>query len=244
MNHRSFKRVDKSFDKDKNPNHHSTLPKPSSRNDRYSCPYASLCYEYLTSLSWPKIYFNPQHDRCYCSQCYSEKRCNSYLISNSPYVIPRGWVRFGLYVDEVKAQVENIWNTWHNTYHGTNIHSALSIISHGQFLLSGDTCENGQQLHSKCSYLFTSPTIKYSARHAYAKPENFIDSNGKRFTAKIVFQCKQKPGTYKIQGATGGARHEGKLCDVIPNDQIEYFTDIRASVIPYGIMVRLVPVDN
>lgn len=126
-------------------------------------------------------------------------------------------------------------------YHGTDPNSALSIISHRQFLLSGDTCNNSQQLNSKCPYRYTSPTIKYSSRDAYARPQDVFDSNGERFTAKIVLQCKQKPGTYGIHGATGRAKCVAKLCDVIPNDRIEYYTNIRALVIPYGVMVRLVP---
>jgi len=239
MSFTDSKHADESFDKDKNPNRRSTF-----QRDRQSCPYFSHCLEYLISLSWPRRYFNSHHNRCYCSQCYPENKPDSYIICNSPYVIPRGWVRFGLHVDDVKAEVENIWTTWHNTYHGTDAHSALSIVSHGQFLLSGDTCENGRQLHSKSPYLYTSPTIKYSARHAYARPQKFVASNGEHFMAKIVLQCKQKPGTYKIQGATGRAKHEGKLCNVIPNDKIEYYTDIRTSVIPYGIMIRLTPADK
>jgi hypothetical protein len=233
-------------DRDKYPNRRSILskPSPSTSTNRRSCSYFLLCREYLFSLSWPKLYFNSHQDRCYCSQCYSKNKCDSYLIANSPYVIPRGWVRFGLYVDSVKAQVENIWETWHNTYHGTDSQCALSVISHGQFLLSGDTCESGRQLNGRCPYLYTSPTIKYSSRRAYAKPENFVALNGKHFTAQIVLQCKQKPGTYKVQGATGRARFEEKLCDVIPNDQIEFYTEIRASVVPYGVTVRLVPVDE
>ncbi|CAF2539307.1 unnamed protein product [Rotaria sp. Silwood2] len=255
MNFERYKYENKSFNKNDKYNIRSTLERSSSQTsihrtkelttqfDRRLCSYELLCREFISSLSWPKIYFNNLYDRCYCSRCYSEKKCDSYLIANSPYVIPRGWVRFGLHVDNVKAQVEDIWKTWHNTYHGTNIDSALSIIKHGQFLLKGDTFENGNQLNCRCPYLYTSPTIKYSARDAYARPIDFVASNDDRFIAKIVLQCKQKPGTYKIQGATGNARHEAKICNIIPKDKIEYYTDIRASVIPYGILVRLIPVD-
>jgi hypothetical protein len=225
-----------------NYNRRSAVPKPSTHYDQRSCSYQLLCHEFLFSLNWPEKFFNNSYDHCYCSQCYSERRCDSYLIANNPYVLPRGWVRFGIHIDDVKAQVENIWKTWHNTYHGTDEQAALSIISHGQFLLRGDTCQSGRQLNSRCPYLFTSPTIKYSARDAYAKPTDFVASNGERFIAKIVLQCKQKPETYQIQGATGRAQREVKLCNVIPNDQIEYYTDIRASVIPYGVMIRLTPV--
>ena len=194
-------------------------------------------------LGWPHIYFNSAFNRCYCDRCYSEDRCNSYRVANAPYVIPRGWVRFGLYVDEAKATVENIWSTWIISYHGTSVDAAKSIVFQRQFLLNGDICEDGRQLGKRCEDLFTSPTIKYSARDAYAKPQVFQSRNGTRYMAKVVFQCRQKPGTYSTQGATGGARHEKNLCDIIPNDRIELFTQVRASVIPYGLMVRLTPIN-
>jgi hypothetical protein len=209
-----------------------------------TCSYQMLCNEYLLSLDWPQIYFNNAFNRCYCDQCYSKYKRDSYMVANAPYVIPRDWVRFGLYVDEVKASIEKIWNTWIISYHGTSVDAAKSIVSHRQFLLNGDTCEDGRQLGKKCEDLYTSPTIKYSARNAYAKPKIFQSRNGTRYIAKIVLQCRQKPGTYSTQGATGGARNERKLCNVIPNDRIELFTQIRASVIPYGLMVRLIPINS
>ncbi|CAF1476774.1 unnamed protein product [Rotaria sp. Silwood1] len=256
MNFERRKYENKSRNKNNNCNIRSNLERSSSQTsinknqeltiqyDRRHCPYQLLCKEFISSLSWPEIYFNNLYDRCYCFRCYSENKSDAYLIANSPYVIPRGWVRFGIHVDNVKAQVEDIWKKWHNTYHGTDIHSALSIIKHGQFLLKGDTFENGDQLNCRCPYLYTSPTIKYSARNAYAKPNRFVTSNGECFIAKIVLQCKQKPGTYNIQGATGNARREKKICNIISNDKIEYYTDIRASVIPYGVMVQLTAVDT
>jgi hypothetical protein len=164
-------------------------------------------------------------------------------VANAPYVIPRGWVRIGLYVDEVKAKIEDIWNTWIISYHGTNVAAAQSIVSHRQFLLNGDTCENGQQLGKRCEDLYTSPTIKYSARDAYAKSAYFRSESGTLYSAKVVFQCRQKPGTYSTQGATGRAQYEKKLCDVIPNDKIELYTNIRSSVVPYGLMVRLIEIN-
>ncbi len=212
---------------------------PQRGQKHHSCPYQALCYEYILSLGWPHVYFNRAFDRCYCDQCYSEHRRNSYMVANAPYVIPRGWVRFGLYVDEVKAEVEDIWKTWIVSYHGTNVEAAQSIVSHRQFLLNGDTCEDGRQLGKRCQELYTSPTIKYSARNAYAKPAEFRSKNGTHYSAKIVFQCRQKPGTYSTQGATGGARHEKKLCNVIPNDKIELYTKIRSSVVPCGLMVPM-----
>ncbi len=42
---------------------------------------------------------------------------------------------------EVKAEIEDIWNIWIISYHGTRVVAAQSIVSHRQFLLSGDTCD-------------------------------------------------------------------------------------------------------
>lgn len=212
--------------------------------NRGPCPYQALCNEYLLSLGWPSVYFNTRFNRCYCDQCYPEYKRDSYPVANAPYVIPRGWVRFSLYVDKVKAEVENIWKTWIISYHGTSVDAAKSIVSHRQFLLNGDTCEDGRQLGKRCEDLYTSPTIKYSARDAYAKPHEFCSANGTCYIAKVVFQCRQKPGTYETQGATGGARRERRLCNVIPNDRIELFTQIRSSVVPCGLMVRLTPINS
>ena len=178
----------------RSPSRHSTRHRA-----RHTCPYQALCHEYILSLGWPKEYFNTAFNRCYCYHCYSEERVDFYNVANAPYVIPRGWVRFGLYVDDVKAKVEDIWKSWVISYHGTNVDAAKSIIAHRQFLLSGDKCEDGRQLGTRCPDLYTSPTIKYSARDAYARPMTFVSSTNARYRAKIVFQCKQKLGN--IQNA-------------------------------------------
>ena len=185
----------------RSPTRHSTRHRA-----RQACPYQALCHEYVLSLGWPKAYFNAAFNRCYCAQCYPEDRLDFYNVASAPYVIPRGWVRVGLYVDDVKAKVEDIWNSWITSYHGTNVDAAKSITAHRQFLLPGDKCEDGRKLGTRCLDLYTSPTIRYSARDAYAQPVPFISSSNAHYQAKIVYQCKQKLGTFKTQGATGGAR--------------------------------------
>jgi hypothetical protein len=91
---------------------------PSSLKPRF-CPYRILCQEYVWSLNWPREYFDSRFDRCYCSQCYPDSCKDVYTTAGETYVIPRGWVRFGLYVDKIKADYENLWDTWIVTYHGT-----------------------------------------------------------------------------------------------------------------------------
>ena len=67
------------------------------------------------------------------------------------------------------------------------------------------------------------------------------------YTAKIVLRCRQMPGTFLVQGETlnnDSASVGSDLCDLIPDDQIEWRTDQRATVIFDGLCVRLKPVFN
>ena len=206
------------------------------------CTYQTTCREYLWSLLWPQEYFSSRFDRCYCSRCYPEYYKDVHITAGEQYVIPRGWVRFGLYVDNVKAKVEDIWNSWIISYHGTNVDAAKSIIRNRQFLLPGDKCEKGTVIGIRSGHIpnknqvYTSPTIKYSS--FYCDEYDYQTTEGKRYKAKIVLQCRQQPGTYTIQGETvrSGSR---RICNIIPNDKIEIFTTVRAAVVPYGLLIKL-----
>ncbi|CAF0879822.1 unnamed protein product [Rotaria sp. Silwood1] len=210
------------------------------------CSYHKLCREYVWSLNWPQEYFNHRFNRCYCSQCYPEHYKDVYITAGASYVIPRGWVRFGLYVDDVKANREDLWNTWIVTYHGTKLPAAQSIIAHRQFLLPGDTCDDGTIIGIRKGHIpgkkqvYTSPTIKYSSLDCYCEKYSYQTTDGQCYQAKIVLQCRQQPGTYETQGETVGSRSK-RICNIIPNDRIEIFTTVRAAVVPYGLLVQLTP---
>jgi hypothetical protein len=156
-------------------------------------------------------------------------------------------VRFGLSVDSVKANRENLWKTWVVTYHGTKIPAARSILAHRQFLLPGDVCDDGTviairpgHIPGKCQ-IYTSPTIKYSSLSCYCDRYKYSASDGKQYKAKIVLQCRQQPGTYKTQGETVGSGSI-PICNIIPNDRVEILTTIRAAVVPYGLLIQLTPI--
>ncbi|CAF1666842.1 unnamed protein product, partial [Rotaria sp. Silwood1] len=167
-----------------------------------------------------------------------------YVEPDSKYVIPRGWVRFGLYVDDAQAQAENIWNKWIVSYHGTSSQAAKSIIEHHQFLLPGDQCIGGHVIRICEGHIpgkfqvYTSPTIAYSGDDIYSPSIPFRSTSGQFYKAKDVLQCRQQPGTYKIQAETirAGSR---RICSIIPNSEIEYFTEVRSSIIPYGLLIRV-----
>ncbi|CAF1552705.1 unnamed protein product [Adineta ricciae] len=62
------------------------------------------------------------------------------------YVIPRGWIRLGVYVDQVKQEVNDIWNKWPVTYHGTQQEAALPILTQRIFSTPGDQLLGGSIL--------------------------------------------------------------------------------------------------
>jgi hypothetical protein len=169
------------------------------------------------------------------------------MVGGYPYVIPRGWTRLGIYVDEPFAEVHKVWKTWVNCYHGTTIESAKSIVKHRQLLLPCDVTMNGIKLEireghiPKQSYIFTTPTIKYAALDCYAETNLFtLPKDGNCYTIKVVLQCKQKPGSFVVQPETVGARRENRtICSEISNDEIEWKTQHRASIMPYGLLLLI-----
>ncbi|CAF0740496.1 unnamed protein product [Adineta ricciae] len=208
------------------------------------CPYHELAREYVGTLNWHQAFFDSQNDRCYCSRCYEDSWENVLDAGNSKYVIPRGWVRLGLHVDQAMMQAQDIWNQWIVTFHGTTKVAAQSIVASRQFCMPGDVLVDGTKLAIRPGhipgqvYIYTSPTIAYSSGPAYSPLYEFHSAeNDAKYEAQFVLQCRQKPDTFKIGPETIGAG-KVQICPHIPNSEIEYFTERRSSLIAYGLLVR------
>mmetsp|Transcript_73799 Transcript_73799/g.238958 ORF Transcript_73799/g.238958 Transcript_73799/m.238958 type:complete len:82 (-) Transcript_73799:292-537(-) len=57
---------------------------------------------------------------------------------------------------------------------------------------------------------------------------------------QVVLQCRQKPDTFKIQGETMRFRSTGQsdVCPHVKVDEVEWVTEHRKSLMPYGILIR------
>jgi hypothetical protein len=220
--------------------------KPTKKpQNNYKCPYMILAKEYVSSLQWHDTFFDSSFDKCYCTNCYPTKCADVTVAGGAEYVIPRGWVRLGLSVDRALAENYQIWTKWIVTFHGTSTIAAHSILAHRQFCLPGDTLIDGTQLGIRPghipnkNHIYTSPTIAYSSLKVYSPINHFRSFQFKRpYKVQIVFQCRQKPRSFTTQGETVGAG-VARICQHIPNSQVEYYTDIRVSIIAYGLLVRL-----
>ncbi|UJR14126.1 hypothetical protein I4U23_001120 [Adineta vaga] len=209
----------------------------------FTCIYFAECKEYVKQLGWSLGFFNKKHNRCYCQSCYSNNLPNTLRVADSDYVVPRGWAGFGLGVDPFRG--DDLWNTWIVVYHGTTPLAAQSILTHRQFLLPGDRLLDGTKLAIRAghipgkNHIYTSPSIRYASLHVYSQVKSFTSpQTSKLYNAQIVLQCKQKPGTFQTQGETvgWGDKH---ICNIVPNDIIEHFSDRRSSVIPYRLLIHL-----
>lgn len=146
-------------------------------------------------------------------------------------------------MDSVQAEMNNIWNSWQVTYHGTSKEAAISIIKSRHFSIPGDQLLDGSFLAIRPGHIprkrhiYSSPTIAYSSLPVYCPTYEFITSENEHFDAKIVLECRQDPKLMQIQGETVGSGTK-RICPHIPNDQIEYFTEARASLVAYGLLLQ------
>jgi hypothetical protein len=88
-------------------------------------------------------------------------------------------------------------------------------------------------------HIYTSPTIAYSSLTVYSPMNDFYSRQTNRnYKVQIVLQCRQMPKSFETQGETVGA-DATRLCPFIPNSQVEYYTEIRPSLIAYGLLVKI-----
>jgi hypothetical protein len=209
------------------------------------CSYMRLAKEFVASLDWNEALFDPSYDKCHCLKCYPADYPNVTEAGNAEYVVPRGWARVGLHVDSALIAQHNIWDEWIVTFHGTSLIAAQSILANRQFCLPGDRLIDGTLLGIRPGHIpnkkhiYTSPTIAYSSLPVYSPTYEHTSAKTKlTYDVQIVLQCRQNRDSFEIQRETVGAGKQ-PLCRFIPNNRVEYYTEIRAALIAYGLLVKL-----
>ncbi|XP_077977708.1 neuralized-like protein 4 [Glandiceps talaboti] len=86
--------------------------------------------------------------------------------------------------------------------------------------------------------VFLSPSIRYSGHKIYAHPSKFKDkATNKVYSVRIVFQVWVNPMSYTVGPETIGAKHE--IDPKFNNQELEWFTKQRGSIIMYGLLVNM-----
>ncbi|XP_070553381.1 uncharacterized protein [Ptychodera flava] len=227
--------------------------RPTSAS-RGHCSYRELCGRFKKSLELQDAFFEPKFDMCYCTSCHNDRGDKLYYTRGQPakdYGVPFGWCRFALKTPP-KASALDVFNKWHVAFHGTRLQSVKPILETGDFLMPGDVRMGGAKL-SECDghfsddrkpkgfdtkQIFLSPSIRYSGCDVYASESEFTDkSTNKSHQARVVFQVCINPTSYKVGPQTIGATSE--IDPKFSNQEIEWFTKERGSVIPYGLLVKI-----
>ena len=199
------------------------------------CP-VRICREYVKSLNL-NVYFRKEFD-CFCARCRTAVRQKTYNVGDHDYTIPYGWVRFRIKTDDVQTRVKQIFRQWTTSYYGTWEENLERILRNREMPFPGDHLLDGTTFvdHSRDRvHCFTSPSIKYTSNWQRSPVTSFTPTNGRCYNVQIILQCKQKPETFTIQPGASG------FCDVIPANVIEWKSKQRATIIPNGLMVRIVP---
>ena len=183
---------------------------------------------------------DPFVDRCYCKNCEPER---IHKRGEEKYGLPIGWYRYGIKIREDYSENKYIGMNWPVAYHGTKKENIPSIVKEKRILFPGDKLKDGTIIkirhnncwakHFKRSPIYLSPSILYASQNLYAPSFVFDDKY-----AKIVIQCKIKPGTYKKFKET--LTFKTQRCDPdFSNDELEWVTDDESAVIPYGLLIGI-----
>ena len=148
----------------------------------------------LATLGVGAAFFNAKYDRCYCSKCYPS-RWKDVIQEDGPrpYVIPRGWVRYGLKLSaRAEAMGEKFFKEWCVSFHGAEAEVCKQILEEGGMLLPGDKLLDNSVLRSqRCAgrqdkWFYTSPTARYAGLRFYAKPRRFVDAAGRDMFGQVL----------------------------------------------------------
>lgn len=94
---------------------------------------------------------------------------------------------------------------------------------------------------------FTSPTIRYAAQNHYATPIEFTSIRDQcHYIGKIVLRCRQMPNTFSVQSQTisNCQMNANDFCDFISDNEIEWKTDQRGTVVFDGLCIQIKQMTN
>ncbi|XP_077984752.1 neuralized-like protein 4 [Glandiceps talaboti] len=233
-------------------------------NGNKPCDYKDLCLRFKEDLDIPDVFFDNDFDMCYCTKCHTSRGDSLYYTRGQPardYAVPIGWYRIALKVPP-GAQAHDVFNNWHVAFHGTRRDAIRSILDNGQLLMPGDETMGGEVLGERpghytdndkpegfdTKHIFLSPSIRYAGCNVYAYPVGLLVSiiypprftdtvTNQSYQARVVFQVRIKPDSYSVGPETIGAASE--IDPNFSNQEIEWFTKQRGSVIMSGLLVKV-----
>ena len=95
------------------------------------CPVQHQARELFNLLNVHDGYLDRNYNRCFCDRCYPSGWPDT-IDNDGPtaYIIPRGWVRFGLALPS-RAKALDMLNKWSVSFHGVSSPMVLKSIPSG-----------------------------------------------------------------------------------------------------------------
>jgi hypothetical protein len=229
------------------------------------CPMQLARYFVLEKYNLNKEYFDSSDDHCFCLKCRTERGDRpSYQKGTPPkkYALPAGYVRLGLRVDAGFAADNKVFEDWHVTFHGTKHSTIESIFRGGMVLLKpGDVILGGPVLGIRDGHIpkpfsrqnkytnememfdpnsiFTTPSPKYASYGSYADQVRveWPGNPGQQLGLRFIFQCRQRPGSYKIGQET--IRAAPSFDSNFDNNELEFYTRENVGIKLTGLLVQV-----
>jgi hypothetical protein len=155
----------------------------------------------MTTLRLAEAFFDNKYDKCYCSVCYKAEWPDVIEDGPDPYVIPRGWVRFGLKLPpRAEALGREFFHEWSVSFHGAAAAVCKNIVETGMMMIPGDRLMDGRELRSeRCAgrqdrVFYTSPTVRYAGLGFYAASTPFVDATGRAMLGQVLSASGQGLG--------------------------------------------------
>ena len=213
---------------------HIPRPTPVPLRQERVCQ-SRLCLTFLNDLYLNPAFFDSKYDRCFCSVFFPQSSPEVWSVAGSKYAAPLKWTRFGLHIDSTFASDHDIFRQWHTSYYATSVAKLPSIIGNRFIPFSGDELLHGDLFNTNVPnsrYVYTSPSVHYACRQ-HSCPSYRVRYEGELYDVQVMLQCKQNPDG--VQKRKGTVAHR---CTLIPDDEIDWQTDLRSSVLPYALLIR------
>jgi len=158
------------------------------------------------------------------------------------YEIPVGWCHMKLRHLSTEPTVDNSWDYG---YHGTQARFVLSIIRN-RLVIPGTRTADGLLVSIQPghipdqNYIFTSPSIHYASHYVYAWPTEWTHG-GRKYYVRVVFQIKQKSGTYRISRNTLSSScwdPSVSFDNYFKNEEVEWVTENPHGIAMEGLLLH------
>jgi hypothetical protein len=138
-------------------------------------------------------------------------------------------------MDQTLIRDKKIFQRWHTTFYGTSKDKLEPIINNRFIPFPGDQLLSGKTFTTDLSdkkHVYTSPSINYACLE-HVCPIDTVNIDNEWYDIQVVLECKQNPaGNVKQRGC------RRDVCRIIPDNEIEWKTDQRSSIVPYGLLIR------